>query len=140
MKLIEQKDDSGCGLACIAMLSGLNYDDVKKLATEGKVECHFSSPKKTFYTSSAHLITLAKKTKKISITSTRRMKFKSVDELPARAILSLPIAKEPKKWHWVVFERLKNEKVRVYDSEIPKMYVNLSDIENLKITHYLEVT
>ena len=142
MELIEQEHNTSCGIACVAMLTDRKYHYVKNLAE--KNECHFQTPKNTLYTSSAHLIrlfNLSKKTKKISITSSRRKKFKSVEELPDRAILSLPIAKEPKKWHWVVFERSGGGKVCLYDPKFKgsKKYVGIGNIEKMKITHFLEV-
>jgi hypothetical protein len=34
MKLVRQVDRSGCGLACVAMLAGVSYDDVRRVWLE----------------------------------------------------------------------------------------------------------
>ena len=37
MKLVKQHDETGCGLACIAMLSGLEYKVIRCIAKEYKL-------------------------------------------------------------------------------------------------------
>jgi len=49
IKRILQEDATGCGLACVAMIAGKKYAEVKKLALANK----YFENKKTFYTTSS---------------------------------------------------------------------------------------
>lgn len=40
MKLVQQKDDYSCGVACIAMVTGKPYDEVRALVSEHSIGLH----------------------------------------------------------------------------------------------------
>lgn len=99
MRRVVQKDATGCGLACIAMLAERKYEEVKSLAME---ELNFEIDG-YFYTQTKHLVALGNKFN-IKI-GKRRRKFKGYKFLPDKAILAINYDKEFNSWHWVVYHR-----------------------------------
>ena len=83
MRRVIQEDTTGCGLACIAMLSGRKYKDVRQVALN---EFEFDDGG-AFYTGTRDLVNLGQCfSLKIG---NRRRKFKSFDLLPNKAILAI---------------------------------------------------
>ncbi|ACE83010.1 cysteine peptidase family C39 domain-containing protein [Cellvibrio japonicus] len=137
ISLIKQQDKTGCGLACVAMLAGIEYGRIKSIAQ--KHGFLVKSKNGEFYTSSSHLRCISDKVQSIEVVSLRRIKFSKIDELPDLAILSIDNLGVKNKWHWVVFERKRDGSVYIYDPEIPKRYEKAAEIADLYITHYLVV-
>ena len=102
IKYIKQEDDSGCGLACLAMLTGMSYNEVKKRL---KLKI-FSKESNEFYTNFHQTIRCAK-ILGLSLNSRKRnTEWKSIE---TNAIVSTDYTKgKTKYWHWVVFVRNKN--------------------------------
>lgn len=98
MHRIVQEDPTGCGLACVAMLSNTTYKKVRKAALEIDL-----LKGRTLYTSAKDLHNLAKKFD-LSL-GQRRRKFKSFDALPDTAILAINYRPKTGSWHWVVYHR-----------------------------------
>jgi ABC-type bacteriocin/lantibiotic exporter with double-glycine peptidase domain len=108
MKYVIQKDDTGCGLACIAMLSGKSYDVVidylKKIKGVKKI-----SNLKTNYTE------LIRTGQHFKFNLNKRKKFSKWIDIPATAIASTDFTPTKKEWHWVVFRSAKSGKPYIID-------------------------
>ena len=101
MKRIVQQDETDCGIACIAMLAGKSYKNVRDVAVN---ECDLEF-KGELYTDTAALAGLGTKYK-LEIGG-RRLKFKEFEHLPDTALLVMDLHKENRKsyWHWAIFQR-----------------------------------
>jgi ABC-type bacteriocin/lantibiotic exporter with double-glycine peptidase domain len=106
---IKQEDTTGCGLACIAMLSGKKYKVVRKKAVDLGIQ---QENKRTFYTSANELKKLGEQFG-VSIKNSRKnpweeygFPWKDWVHLPNKAIIAINYNKK-KKWHWVLFVREK---------------------------------
>lgn len=103
MRRIIQEDKTGCGLACIAMLSGRKYKEIRKVA----VTEHGFDEDGEFYTQTKHLTALGQRFG-LEIGS-RRRKFKDYSSLPDRAILAINYKEATDTWHRVIFHRTAKE-------------------------------
>lgn len=134
MRRVIQEDTTGCGLACIAMLSGRKYKDVRQIALN---ELEFNDGGE-FYTGTRDLVYLGQC---FSLKIGKRLrKFKSFDLLPNKAILAINYKEKSDTWHSVVFHRTHKEQY-VLD---PKKSIKTSKrIDLLRIakstTHWLGV-
>lgn len=72
------------------------------------------------------------------ITSKRRKKFNSYEELPNIAILSIGYANRA-TWHWTVFQRTDNGNIKVFDPECGGKVIVGNQLNNLNTTHFLSV-
>ncbi len=111
MKHIIQKDDTGCGIACIAMIAGTTYKKIKVQFIKHK-EAKKKNVKGEFYTKIGELADLAEM---YNITLSRRItKFKDWDSIPDKAILKINYQKATKPryecWHWVVYRNTAKER------------------------------
>ena len=101
MKPVIQKDQTGCGLACVATVSGVSYQEVKKVAAQLGIEVQDSR----LWSDTKYVRTLLKH---FSIaTSPHTQLFRSWDALPPLALLAIKwhTIKGRAFWHWVVFWR-----------------------------------
>ena len=108
MRRVKQGDPTGCGLACIAMLAGSDYNTVRELAIK---ELGFEDSG-AFYTGTNHLRYLSDSFN-IELGKKRRQ-FKSFEALPEIAILAINYKEDSDTWHWVVYRRTINDEF-VYD-------------------------
>jgi ABC-type bacteriocin/lantibiotic exporter with double-glycine peptidase domain len=117
MKTIIQKEPSGCGFACVAMLAGTSYDEMQKKANSLGI---FSEDKKLW--SETGYVRLLLKEFKINA-STTESPFVIWDKLPELALLAIKYRIENGQpfWHWTVFERKGNVQV-VHD---PAAYLSV---------------
>jgi len=125
MRYVRQLDDTGCGLACIAMLAGVGYKTVRKIARENNL-----LKRKTMCdTNGADLSRIGKKFG-LSI-SKKRLKFKGYKDLPKLSILAVDYRDNDINWHWVV----RNNKGVIkdpWDEDITLLYPD-------RPKHYLKV-
>jgi len=103
MRRIIQKDTTGCGIACIAMLTKQSYLKIKK----SLLEIPGFTKDDYFYTDASDLRTLASKHK--VVLAKRMRKFTSWSNIPDKSLLAIKYKKGKNKqestWHWVVFNR-----------------------------------
>jgi len=98
LRRLKQRDKTGCGLACVAMVTGKKYGEIKKQAIElGVVE-----PKGPFGTFSRDIRLLLKKNQRKAMGG---RKAKHWDNLPDLAIAGINYSEAAGEWHWVVFVR-----------------------------------
>ena len=103
MKRVIQQDGTGCGIACIAMLAGIDYKSVKKLG----LELFDIKSGDELYTTATDLRKLGQKFN-LDVGG-RRRKFKTFNSLPDLAILAINYRESNDTWHWVVFCRTASE-------------------------------
>lgn len=102
IRRVKQDDRTGCGIACIAIITGESYERIRSLAIN---ELRFSEDG-PFYTQVSHLKILASK---FGIELPQRIrKFKNWESLPDVAIVAINYCKESHTWHWVVYRREKD--------------------------------
>lgn len=134
MRRVIQEDTTGCGLACIAMLSGRKYKEVRKAALS---ELQFDEGGE-FYTGTSDLVYLGQGFDlKIG---KRRRKFKGFDLLPNKAILAINYKEKSDSWHWVVFHR-NNKEQYVLDPKKSIKTAKRTDLTRIakNTTHWLGV-
>lgn len=103
MKRVRQRDPTGCGLACIAMLSGDKYESVKDVAIN---ELGWEESG-TFYTGTRDLRELGRYFG-IELGKRRRL-FKNFNALPDTAILAINYKEQTDTWHWCLYRRIKDD-------------------------------
>lgn len=134
MRRVVQQDSTGCGIACVAMLAGKTYVQVRKLALE-ILSLEEGDP---FYTGTKDLVSLGERYNlKIGV---RRRKFKAFEALPDKAILAINYKQNTDTWHWVVFHRTAKEPY-VLDPKKSIKKDKRKDLESIanKATHWLGV-
>ena len=133
LRRIKQEDPTGCGLACIAILAGVSYTEIRKIAVD---DLEFDESG-LFYTGTTHLRKLASKYN-IKL-SKRRRQFKSLEALPEKAILAINYDGNVDTWHWVIYRRTLNEEF-VYDPKRSIKSNKRTDFSRMKIKWFLQVT
>ena len=129
-----QEDETGCGIACVAMLSKRPYAQVKSLANELNIDVSNTE----LYTDTAYVRQLLE-VHKVKADATEQP-FESWDTLPEKCLLALRISEEENAegWHWTVFERVFGLK-KVYD---PAPYINAlfrTDFDNMHPLWFIEI-
>jgi ABC-type bacteriocin/lantibiotic exporter with double-glycine peptidase domain len=103
--LVIQEDVTGCGLACIAMLSHKTYDDIKDcILSKGIIKS-----KKNFMTNNSQIIRIGKE---FGVTLEKRKKFQRWNDIPSTSLVSINFRhiKSKSEWHWIVFVKENGEK------------------------------
>ena len=98
LRRLIQRDTTGCGLACVAMIAGKKYAEVKRKAIElGLVDSN--GP---FRTSCGELRMLVKAIGGEALIGRKATYWAS---LPDLAIAGINYREKKNEWHWVVFVR-----------------------------------
>jgi len=131
-KPIRQKHRTGCGIACVAMLTGNTYDAVMKKARQ---VFFWSETKRSYYTSSAQLRELLDL---FQVETSKGHSVRNRTTLPSRAVLGINHNESSNTWHWVVYCRgpdgeyvLDPQSVNIYRTDFGRMrlYSCISIIE-----------
>lgn len=134
MEIVVQEESSGCGIASVAMLAGVSYQQVKEKANALGI---FAEDQK-LWSQTGYVRRLLRE---YSIpASQKETPFASWDTLPNLALVSLKWHLEDSQpfWHWSVFCRTHSTAV-VYD---PAAYLenNLrTDFENMSPKWFIEI-
>jgi ABC-type bacteriocin/lantibiotic exporter with double-glycine peptidase domain len=91
---VEQKDDTGCGIACVAMITGKTYRQAKRFFQERVFLPTERKPHTRHYQ-------LRRALEKLGISTEKRLfrKWRSIENLSI-----VPISRRADTgWHWVVF-------------------------------------
>lgn len=99
MKRIRQEHRTGCGIACVAMFSGVTYAEAMRVATK---LFDWSESQRTFYTSSSQLRSLLLE---MNIPALKGRSIRNRSSLPDTAIVAINHNEKTDTWHWVVFRR-----------------------------------
>lgn len=131
VRLVRQKDPTGCGIACIAMLSGTRYKDVRSRFKE--IGPRLTDGKR-FYTNAKEVCRLGALFG-VEFERTRLTPIYNLENLPDLAILRVSnLCGDTRNWHWVVFQR-GDGKREVFDPQKKR----LQKIRKLYVTSYLRV-
>ncbi|MES2580680.1 MAG: cysteine peptidase family C39 domain-containing protein [Pseudomonadota bacterium] len=99
MKRIKQEHNTGCGIACVAMLSEMTYS---KAMQKARKKFSWESTKRSFYTDSSQLKELLDELK---VNTDRYRLVRNWSSLPDTAIIAINYREKSNNWHWVVFKR-----------------------------------
>ena len=134
MNPVIQEELTGCAIASTAVLVGISYKEVKKVANDLGI---FAEDKALW--SETHYI--RQLLSRFSIkTDKAETSFSRWDQLPDRALLAINWHLEEGKpyWHWVVFVREGNEQY-VLDSS-PRLENNVrKDFDEIDVKWYIAV-
>lgn len=134
MKVVLQEDETGCGLACVAMVAGKTYREVKQTAASLGI----SVKDKKLYSDTKYVRRLLRR---FGIQSSDEERpFVSWEALPDRALLSIKYHKESFRnvWHWVVFERNEGN-AAVLDPAKYMLHHRRTDFGAMKPKWFIEV-
>ncbi len=136
MKPVVQEDRTGCGLASVATLAGMSYQQVKKVAGQLGISVQEDS---TLWSDTRYIRTLLAHYGLASSPNTRS--FKSWDTLPPLALLAIKWHKPNNYafWHWVTFYRGPKGAV-VFDPKRELHTNSRTDFGRMKPKWYLAVT
>ena len=115
MRLVKQNDDDGCGLACVAMVTGTSYGAVRRTYRE------VFRKKRTDEVGTTSLSKLKKIMRRHDIAIDGRMKRfagRKPDELDLGfdALLKVNPRLDGDEWHWVLWDHRRH---RVLDPKRP---------------------
>ena len=104
MKPVIQLEKTGCGIAIVAALAGVNYTAAKQVANRMGI----SAADSRLWSETTHVRRLLKQYQLHA--SSRPTPFVSWDALPNRALLAIKWhrVRDRAFWHWVVFVRDSN--------------------------------
>jgi ABC-type bacteriocin/lantibiotic exporter with double-glycine peptidase domain len=134
MKIVLQDEPSGCGIACVAMLAGRSYEEVKRLANGMGI---FAEDERLYSDTVYVRRLLAAYGVQLLDGETP---FTSWEALPDRALLAIKYRIESSRpfWHWVVFTRASGVPI-VLD---PARYLRenrRADFDQMQPIWYIEV-
>lgn len=132
MQRIVQVDSTGCGLACVAMLAGRSYEQVKRKS----IRLGILNDKEPFYTVTQDLRELLAN---YNISSKPGRKVRKWESLPDKAILAINHQENYGIWHWVVFVRVSSEKFYVLDPRRAVKTERRTDFGRMRLRSYIEV-
>lgn len=96
--LVAQDDETGCGVACIAMLAGRDYAEVRAKLFTSKRKRVFYTTYKDMRRGLGHF--------GLALDDGRARRFTSFADVPSTAIAAVEQSPPSKAhWHWVVFVR-----------------------------------
>ena len=130
-----QDDATGCGLACVAMIVGKTYAEVKKIALDNKI----LEEKKTFYTTSSDLINLLNY---FNFKADRGRKVGNWSSIQCLSIVAINFSESRNSWHWVVYvpdenkgyvldphKKIKNDKRVDFSRMRLRSYIPIESVE-----------
>jgi len=132
MKRVRQRDPTGCGLACIAMVAGINYEKVRAI---GVNELGWDETGE-FYTGTRDLGELGRHFG-IEV-GKRRRPFKNFKALPNIAILAVNYKKQTDTWHWCLYRGIKDDQF-VYDPSQSIKTNKRRDFGRIKVKWFLPI-
>lgn len=134
MKPVVQQEKTGCAIASVAAIAGINYQEAKRIANRMGIYAH----DQRLWSETTHVRTLLK-TFGLKV-SDKELPFKDWEQLPDCALLSIKWHQINGKpfWHWVVFVR---EPGRTYVLDSKKgLKTNIrTDFGRMKPKWYIEV-
>lgn len=97
MRRIKQLDSTGCGIACVAMIAGRTYSQVRKIA----VEMGYQRSDLTLYTHAKQLRALLDH---FGVRTERARMARHWESLSATGIAAVNRRESDGRWHWVVYQ------------------------------------
>jgi ABC-type bacteriocin/lantibiotic exporter with double-glycine peptidase domain len=134
MKVVVQEDETGCGFACVAMVAGKTYAEVKQ--TAGKLGIRVKDKK--LYSDTKYVRRLLAR---FGVRAAEEeTPFVVWEALPDTALLSIKHHKESFRdvWHWVVFERREGQ-AAVLDPAKYVLHHRRTDFGAMKPKWFIEI-
>jgi len=134
LKSVIQEETTGCGIASVANILGISYSEMKIKANASGIY----ATDKTLWSDTQYVRRMLSESGVES--SNSETPFRSWDELPDQALLSIKYHQEDgvNFWHWVVFKRVDGQ-AYVLDSA-PYLESNIrEDFETMQPKWYIEV-
>ena len=131
IKRIIQDDASGCGLACVAMIVGATYAEVKKVALDNGI----LEEKRTFYTISRDLISLLNY---FNFKAERGRKVSHWSSIQSLSIVAINFRESSNSWHWVVYVPDENQGY-VLDPHKKIKKEQRRDLSRMKLRSYIPI-
>ena len=106
MKLVKQRDENGCGLACVAMVAGRPYSAIRKILGSDEV-------------GPTQLRKLRQIMRQHGIAAGERMiplRSRTPFELPFDALIKMNPRRNGREWHWVIWDHRRR---RILDPKVP---------------------
>ncbi len=134
MKLVIQNDATGCGFACVAMLAGTTYKNVRTIANQNRI-----------FVNDQKLWSETKYIRKLLThfgikTSRSERPFQNWNQLPSCALLAIKwhqVQGVP-FWHWAIFIRDKSESY-ILDPKSSLKKNKRTDFGRIKPKWYIEI-
>lgn len=96
LKRVIQKDATGCGLACVAMVAGVSYTQAKKAAIKSRTV----EARQPYYTSSGQV---ARILAELGGGAEKGRRLSHWSSLTSLCIVGIGYKEAEGYWHWVVF-------------------------------------
>jgi ABC-type bacteriocin/lantibiotic exporter with double-glycine peptidase domain len=135
MKPVVQLERTGCGIAAVAMLAGVSYQQAQRTANQLGI---FAADRR-LWSETAHVRRLLREYR-LRPASTEQP-FRSWKSLPDLALLAIKWHREYGRpfWHWVVFVRDAGGE-RVMDSKRPLKRHVRRDFGRMRVKWYMAVS
>jgi len=127
---VSQPDDTGCGLACVAMICGVSYNQVKSNMVKLGI---FKKDNDFWGTSFKDIIRTLNSQ---NIQTVNRRKFKKWRNIPAKVAIVSTNYEQSGLFHWVVFVR-DNDGFYIYDPA--KRRKKIRDLRGKMSGYYIEI-
>jgi ABC-type bacteriocin/lantibiotic exporter with double-glycine peptidase domain len=130
LRLVQQLDYTGCGIACVAMVAGVTYEQAK-VAVKSRPNRAGNS---TYYADLKWA--LDRFGVAYEMNGRRGFRFPGWEEMPRRAILAVECEPPwPGNWHWVVYDTSRNGAV-VLD---PSRNRVRKDFDRIQVKSYMGI-
>lgn len=130
IKHVYQHDDTGCGLACVAMLVNQTYYEVKdQLINKGFFKRNLDFG--TTFQELTNILTM------FNFRPMKKRKFKKWNCIPAKVAIASTNYDKSGGWHWVVFVR-DSDGYFIYDPSKPRKKIR--DLRGKMSGWFIEIT
>ena len=131
IRRVVQVDSTGCGIACVAMITGKFYKDIKQVGLENDI----FSTKKALYTDTADIV---KMLKILGIPTEKGRKVSNWDTIKSISIVGINYRESSDTWHWEVY--IPNEEEGyVLDPNKKIKNDKRTDFSRMKLRSYIPV-
>lgn len=133
MKRIIQDDNTGCGFACVAMVTGKTYQEIKQCAI-GLNICNKNGP---YYTSTKDVCSLLE-SYEIGFSKGRHVKkWSSIND---NSIAAINYNEKSDTWHWVVYIKENKGKEYVLDPNKQVKSIRRMDWKRMRLRSYIPIS
>lgn len=140
INLIQQKYGTDSGIACVAMLSGKDYESVMKKAKKCKFSRKWGNRRDRNYGMNNEQIKILIQKFISQFNIKRRFRtFEKWDDIKSRCLVSVDFNKENKTCHWVIADRVDDDLI-IYDPKENEPIKNPEKRYQKNIYQYLPIS
>ncbi|HAV2807924.1 cysteine peptidase family C39 domain-containing protein [Acinetobacter baumannii] len=132
IKRIIQEDSTGCGIACVAMVAGLTYNEAKQIALDNQI----LKSKKNFYTRSNDVANFLNF---LGIKSQNSRKVCHWESIKTLSIVAINYREATDNWHWVVYIPNENKGFVLDPNKKIKNEIRV-DFSRMKLRSYIPIS